>query len=375
MTSFLIKEKTKESYEKKISTEPPGTQRCKKYAAKTFDDFAKEQYNSKTSTDVIEELKIIKKNEGEEEYEDTLYETLQKWINWNEARGIGNYTIRVAFSNLRDYLFHFGIKTQEQDIKQHLRFGKNTKEERYSLSQKEYRAVIDGFAKEPLTQALFLALGSSGMRIGEALNLRKKDLDTTQERIKVNIRPETKTRQGRSTYLSMEVQERLKKRLEEIGPNDYVFRKTSSKSVHGNCTRSLSRLIKRLGLDEKYESNGFHKITSHILRAYFFTKAVRKHGENYAHRMTGHGGYLMQYDRMTEDEKLSMYLELEPDLVIYDQTKNQLEIKRLKQEAESIKELREEVRKLREDRAKHDKKIVEDLWKKGVLPKNLSFFN
>jgi Fe-S cluster assembly ATPase SufC len=91
--------------------------------------------------------------------------------------------------------------------------------------------------------------------------------------------------------------------------------------------------------------------------------------------MTGHGGYLMQYDRMTEDEKLSMYLELEPDLVIYDQTKNQLEIKRLKQEAESIKELREEVRKLREDRAKHDKKIVEDLWKKGVLPKNLSFFN
>jgi DNA repair ATPase RecN len=173
----------------------------------------------------------------------------------------------------------------------------------------------------------------------------------------------------------MEVQERLVKRLEEIGPNDYVFRKTSSKSVHGNCTRSLNRLIKRLGLDEKYESNGFHKITSHILRAYFFTKAVRKHGENYAHRMTGHGGYLMQYDRMTEDEKLSMYLELEPDLVIYDQTKNQLEIKRLKQEAESIKELREEVRKLREDRAKHDKKIVEDLWKKGVLPKNLSFFN
>jgi len=67
--------------------------------------------------------------------------------------------------------------------------------------------------------------------------------------------------------------------------------------------------------------------------------------------------------------------ELEPELAIYDQTKNRLEIKRLKQDVESIEELREEVRKLREDRAKHDKKIVEHLMKKGILPKNLSFFN
>jgi len=374
MSSFLIKQKTRKSYEKKISTEPEGTQRCRKYAIKLFDDFAKDQY-SKTSEEIIEELKITKKDYDNEEYEDALYEILQGWINWNEKQGLGNYTIKVAFSNLRKYLYHFRIKTQEQDIKQRLRFGKNTKEERHPLSQEEYRAIVDGFAKEPLTQALFLALGSSGMRIGEALNLRKKDLDTTQKRIKVNIPAQTKTRQGRTTYLSFETREKLKKRLENIGPNDYVFRKTSAKSIHGNCTRSLNRLIKRLSLDDKYESNGFHKITSHSFRAYFFTKAVRKHGENYAHQMIGHGGYLMQYDRITEEEKLQMYLELEPELAIFDQTKNRLEIKRLKQDVESIEELREEVRKLREDRAKHDKKIVEQLMKKGILPKNLSFFN
>ena len=82
--------------------------------------------------------------------------------------------------------------------------------------------------------------------------------------------------------------------------------------------------LEALGYNQKYSSNGFYKITSHSFRSYFFTAATRKHNENYAHKMSGHGGYLMQYDRMTEEEKLQMYLELEPDLVIFYQTKNEL---------------------------------------------------
>ena len=83
--------------------------------------------------------------------------------------------------------------------------------------------------------------------------------------------------------------------------------------------------------------------------------------------MTGHGGYLMQYDRMDEEEKLKMYLELEPELVVFDQTKNELEIKKLKQENESIEQLRDEVRKLREFQAEQDKKTIQELKSKGVL--------
>lgn len=36
MTSFLTKKKTRKSFDEKISTEPAGTQRCKKYAVKIF---------------------------------------------------------------------------------------------------------------------------------------------------------------------------------------------------------------------------------------------------------------------------------------------------------------------------------------------------
>ena len=42
--------------------------------------------------------------------------------------------------------------------------------------------------------------------------------------------------------------------------------------------------------------------------------------------MTGHGGYLMQYDRLTKDAKLEIYLELEPELVVFEQAKNELEM-------------------------------------------------
>ena len=84
--------------------------------------------------------------------------------------------------------------------------------------------------------------------------------------------------------------------------------------------------------------------------------------------MTGHGGYLMQYDRMTEEEKMDMYIELEPDLVVYDQTKNKLKIEQLEEENASISQIKEEVGRLREQLAKQDKKILAKLREDKTIP-------
>lgn len=365
MTSFLIAKKDKKSYDEKLSSAPESTKRNKMLAVKTFERFYQEKYQ-KSSTIIIDEIIRIKKTESEE-YEDILYGILQEWINWNKKRGIGNYTIRTQFSNLRKYLFYRKIKTDEQDIKEYLTFEKISREERYPLSLDEYRKIIDGFSKYPHTQALFLALGSSGMRIGEALSLKKKDLDFTKERIKVNIPPTTKTRTGRTTYLSRETEKILKPLLENKNSENYVFARNDKKPNDRSIRMSLHRILMRMGSTEKYESNRRMKITSHSFRAYFFTKSARKHGENYAHRMTGHGGYLMQYDRMTEDEKLEMYLQLEPELAVFEQTKNELEIKRLREKVEEIDELKQEVQKLREAQAKADKKTIDLLKKQRVF--------
>ncbi|MGI0064243.1 MAG: tyrosine-type recombinase/integrase [Nitrosopumilaceae archaeon] len=368
MRSFLSKKKTTESYEEKISTEPQATQLCKKYAVSNFSKFVSVQYDERTIYDIVEELMLIREKEGAAKYEEAVYQTLQEWINWNEKEKKGNYSIKVTFSNLRRFLYHLGIKTSPQDIKENLRFGRRVKEEKHALAKSEYRDIVNGYSKEPIYQALYLTLGSSGMRVGEAMNVQKMDIDTSLTRWKINIKPLTKTREGRSTFISKEAQEKLQPIIDKLLPQDFVFRKKQNwKDFHSNYQTSFHRLLKRLRLDKKYTSNGNNKITTHSFRAFFFTNAARKHGENYAHKLTGHGGYLMQYDRMTEDEKLKMYLELEPELVIFDQTKNEIEIERLKKENESIEELRKEVKNLREYQIKQDKKIVKTLKKDGVI--------
>ena len=152
-----------------------------------------------------------------------------------------------------------------------------------------------------------------------------------------------------------------------MSQDDYILGKQGKVPHIHNFTRAMIRTLEKLEMNEKYQSNSIRKISTHSFRAYFFTKAARKHGENYAHKIVGHGGYLMQYDRMTEDEKLEMYLELEPELVVFEQTKNELEIAKLRDKVDEIGELKKEVQKLRENQAKSDKQRIEDMKKQGTL--------
>ncbi|MSV26758.1 MAG: hypothetical protein EXS75_04015, partial [Nitrosarchaeum sp.] len=246
MTSFLSKKRDNESFAEKLETVPTNTKINKLYAVKVFEDFVCEKYNNRTILDVIAELSEIKKTQDHETYGEALYGMLQDWINWNEHRGIGNYTIKILFSNLRKYLFHVGIKTHEQDIKESLRFGKKTREERFPLSHDIYRQIVNGLARNPRLQALFLTLGSSGMRIGEAINLKKKDLDFTTKRIKVNIPANTKTRTGRTTYISKEAENFLRPLVDKLESEDYIFARKNQRLLDSSVRTSLNRLLDRI---------------------------------------------------------------------------------------------------------------------------------
>jgi len=368
MQVITHRQKTTEEYYKKIATEPKRTIENKKLTIKNFNKFAGEKFNNNTEQ-LCQELLLVKKTKGDEEFIDSLYNILQEWINWNLSNGLGPSTLRARFSFLRNFLYYFGIKTDQQDIKQLLKFPKKNKEERYPLKKEELRDLVLAQSRYPKRQALYLACSSSGMRVGEAVSIRKKDLDFSQDRVMVRISPEyTKTRQGRTTFLSKECEDKVMAYLEPLGSEDLVFSNSTKDSRITIEITAIQRALKRLGFTKKYSSNNFLKITSHSFRAYFFTHAARKHGENYAHRLVGHGGYLIQYDRMTEEEKLDMYKKLEPELVVFDQTLNKLTIEKLEQENASIDELREEVKRLRESQAKQDKLIIENLQKEERIP-------
>jgi len=208
------------------------------------------------------------------------------------------------------------------------------------------------------------------MRIGEVLNIKKSDL-IFGDRMSVYIKASgSKNNKGRTVFLSKECQTVVEKYIEYCSDDSMVFlsgNPQDQKTAVSNASRTLNLCLDKIGLGMKYD-NGRYKINTHSLRAFFFTQAVRKHGENYAHRMTGHSGYLMQYDRMNDEEKLKMYLELEPSLAVYATTKADLEIERLKiLQTKENKELKEELEELKFQLAQQGLDIIQKLKKDGKV--------
>jgi len=360
--SIIRKVKNTEEYRKKLENLPQSTRNNKIDAVNKFQKFCKVNHNS-SSDEICKELLILKK-QNEEEYTDTLYDILQEWIT-EYSKKLNPNSIKTIFSNIRAYLYYFGIKTDAQDIKQLLSFPRIRKEEKYPLKHEELRKIIDDQVRNTVRKTLYLACSSSGMRMGEAVQIRKSDLEF-KERIQINIRPEyTKTQAGRSVFISKECQQVLETYLNDLNEDDVIFYRGNHRNPKSRVSSEDIRLYEaviRLGLDMKYSSNGRHKITSHNFRAFFFTQAVRKHGENYAHKLTGHGGYLIQYDRMTDEEKLKMYIELEPELVVFDTSKQKLEIEKLKmQQNEEMKEMKEEMESMKAQLAKQGMEILDKL--------------
>ena len=272
----------------------------------------------------IEEL--IESDPGEER----LYDALQEWIN---GASLHPSTVKTYFSSIRGYFYYRGIKLDDYDIRQNLRFPRVSEEKKHSLSRGELGLILE--AADRRRRIMYLAQSSSGMRIGELLRLRRKDLDTRAERITVRIPAAfTKTRRGRTTFFSSEVSVPLLPRLEGMPGSDLVFG-ASEDPVRATLTEVmyLGRLVGRLGLGERYESSRNRKITSHSFRAYFITRASR-HDQNLAALLAGHEGYLLQYDRPTEKEMLKEYLKIEPDLLVGDRARHDEEVSKLRQDLE-----------------------------------------
>ena len=103
--TLIVRKKTTEDYLKRIEGEPRGTVSNKITAVKSFTEFLEKNYNVSPEK-ICEELLVIKKRDGEDDFINALYDVLQNWINWNIENKLGPYTLQVRFSYLRDYLYH-----------------------------------------------------------------------------------------------------------------------------------------------------------------------------------------------------------------------------------------------------------------------------
>ena len=309
-----------------------GTASNYKSAINNFENFCMQQHGQ---ADLIEELK---------EYSDIqILDFIQSWIDYNDR--LNPSTVINMFSRIKKYLHHRGIKLHPQDIKEELEFRRVIEEELYPLKLEDIQTIIKEMRHKHKVQ--FVCQSSSLMRIGEMVQLRKKHLILDNQNIMVKLPANiTKFSKGRTTFFSKEASKLLRPMLKELRDSDLIF--GTNENVHLSETNSeqiLARILEKVGLNERYESNNRYKINTHSFRAFGITKLSR-HDANFAKKIAGQKGYLLQYDRMDDEEKLKIYQKYEDDLIIDDREKKKAEIEKLKEEKSELEEKSDRISKL-----------------------------
>jgi len=357
-------ERTRATFMEKITSKDPKTQAGYEQAINNFENFCMEKYGK---ADFVSDIK------GSEEQE--IFDFLQAWINWNKSRA--PRTVTNYFSRIKKYLHYRGIKLHQQDIKEELDFKNYIEEELYGLSLENIQTIFKTLRYKHRVQ--FLCQLSGLMRIGETVQLRKKHLITNKENIIVKIPAGiAKFKKGRTTFFSKESSKLLRPILRKKDDEDLVFGTgESARFSELNSQQILRRVLKKVGLDMKYESNNRYMINTHSFRAYGITK-ISRHDPNFAKKLAGQKGYLLEYDRMDDEEKLELYQKFETDLII----DNTEKLKRENQvKAEKITELQkketsiQELKKAQEEMKNRLDKIdleEETLRKLGISEKKLS---
>ncbi len=169
-------------------------------------------------------------------------------------------------------------------------------------------------------RALYLALESSGMRIGEGLAIRIGDIDLSARPYRVNIRGEyTKTGNPRVTFISSEAKEALDDWLRnrdsylraacaksrqhakrEDDPRIFPFDATTAYAMWDNA-------LQRAGLQERDQATGINTIHPHVLRKFFRTRLGSVIPVDIVEALMGHEGYLTQVYRRYSIEDLAEF--------------------------------------------------------------------
>ena len=275
---------------------------------------------------------------------ENIYDVLQEWINLNHEGGLNPRSIKQYFNPIRSYLYHKGFKLHPQDIKENLNFPKIIEEEKYPLKLDEILLILDAVPYRK--KALYLTLISSGMRIGEACKITKKDIDLSLKRPMIKIPAKiTKTRRGRTTFISSEAWRFLQPIYTKTDQNETLF----GASAESEET-IFARYCDKIGFNARYDSK-IRKITLHSFRAYFITK-ISRYDANIAKLLSGQRGYLLQYDRLTDEEKLESYLEFEKELLVYDNTKLKQDLAKAKSEKITLESMMEKLKEVDEIKQK-----------------------
>lgn len=349
--------KTKQDFFNKIAIKSPRTQSAYRDRISKWEIFCKDRMDN---ADYIPK-----------EMQESI-DSMQLFINWyfmedyNHMRKTKGHSPNSTWNyanSIRKYIHYRGSPLTKDDFEENIELPKKIEKELHGLSLEEITAILNSLSYDD--KALFLCQLSSGMRIGELVQLRKRHIQFVEGRYMVKIPAKiAKFSRARTTFFSKEASSTLKPILRRIDDSELIFG-TSDDVILAEHTKGdiLRNHLKKIGLDMRYEDTGNFQINTHSFRAYFITK-VSRHDPNIAKFLAGEKGYLLQYDRMNDEEKMEIYADFEKDLLVFDLVKKNEEIRKLREANAKIADNQEEITDLKKDMA-----LMKEFISKNLLEK------
>ena len=351
-TIGLQRVRSYENFQKKISKKSRSYIQKINLALKQLDEYSIITFD-KSRDKIISELLELDMDSRE----DQTLNWIQGYV--DEHDSITFASLQGYLGHIRKYLKYWRIHI---DFKDEIEMPPKMLEERYAIPLEEIQNIIRK-AKWKY-QGYFLSEASCGARPSEVMSLRKKDYFWTGKRWGATIQARfTKKKISRTVFFSSECTPYVTKILKKLVDDDRVW-SPNPKCPDDKVTQKANTAGTRfreaclsIGYDEKYESTGFYKRNMYCFRAFFFTNALDSLSESkdLAHAMIGHGAYLQEYQRRTTERKEELYEEIEPSLLVFDQTKNLAKIKKLEEANEEIVSLKEIVQK-------HERQLMKDTF-------------
>ena len=243
-------------------------------------------------------------------------------------------SIQSYFSFIKEFLRKcYGIRLSSDDVRDFIKFPKDKKQLRQSLDIATIKKLLTH--ADPKRRALYYVLLTSGMRLGEALSLKKSNFKTDVRPIQIHLHAkDTKTKEARDTFITEEAWERVEPIYQQTAEGEFLFHNykevypatTNEDRYFGRLRTKIAKMYgdkapceefpEGTGILKRYEESIRYCVQIHAFRSYFMTKASLKHGTDYSHGIAGHHTYLDQYIRIDFEQQKKMYLELEKDLLL-----------------------------------------------------------
>lgn len=241
-------------------------------------------------------------------------------------------TAKVYFTGVKEFLLFNDIELSHRDlknVKRKLPKG-SARTEELDLDIATINQIIEHM--DIKGKALVLTLGSSGMRIGEALQIELDDINMETTPVSIRIRGEyTKNGMQRYTFISKEAKlsliEWLKVRdsylVSAQNRNKGLIEKgkANEKSLDDNrlfpFTYSVAGQMWNNALDKSEnlsidKSTGRKKVRIHALRKFFRSQLALGCPVDIVEALMGHEGYLTDaYRRYTKTQMSEIYLKYE----------------------------------------------------------------